>query len=199
MQGEIRSRQARAQQVHNRRFALVVGLLAVAIVTTAGVSHSSRAAAADEPLSAQQQGTSGATLDPAASLVSATYVAELGSESGGSESPRGLLRLGYDAEAGTVSYTVQITSPLANPSIAAICQGAPGQSGSTLATVFAGPTISGKFSGLLAEGEITAADLVGPLLGQDLEDLILLVEEGGAYATIGTEGIPIDAIRGQIQ
>lgn len=225
MQGEIRSRRTRAQQVHNRRFALAVCLLSIVVVITAAASHTSRASASLVSASTQTA-SDGAALaaaesdalqavtaaapdpvaspdyaalpDPAASLSSATYVAELRNTSAGSESPRALLRLNYDALDGTVSFSLEIDSPLANPSVAAICQGSPGQSGRTLVTVFAGPAIAGNFSGILAQGDIVASDLVGPLQGQELTDLILLVKEGDAYATVGTTSIPIDAVRGQI-
>jgi len=151
-----------------------------------------------------RQGVAAAALDPAAApdpaalLSTASYVAELRDDSAGSDSPRALFRLNYSALDGAVSFSLEIDSPLANPSVATICQGSPGESGSTLVTLFAGPTIAGNFTGILAQGQITASDLVGSLRGQELTDLILLVKEGGAYATVGTASIPIDAIRGQI-
>lgn len=220
MQGEIRSRRSRAQQVHNRRFTLAVCLLVIAVVVTAAASYTSRASASAESTSAKtasgtdasdvRQGVTAAALDPvavpdpvtvpdpAASLSTASYVAELRNDSAGSDSPRALFRLNYSALDGTVSFSLEIDSPLANPSVAAICQGSPGESGRTLVTLFGGPTIAGNFTGILAQGQITASDLVGPLRGQELTDLILLVKDGDAYATVGTGSIPIDAIRGQI-
>ncbi len=197
-QGSSRRHRTRAQQVQSRRFTLVVCLLVVMVAATAGASYSSRAAAGQPAFTGAERASS-TTLDPAASLVSATYKAELDDASGGTDSPRALLELDYDADTETISYLLEITYPLANPSVAALCQGSPGQSGSTVFTVFTGPTISGKFSGVLAQGQIEAADLVGPLQGQDIADLVLLIQAGNVYATVGTAGIPIDAIRGQIE
>jgi hypothetical protein len=114
-------------------------------------------------------------------------------------SPAALLTLSYDASVRTLSYKLEVTAQLPNPSVAAICQGPPDQSGSTVFTLFSGPTIAGKFSGILAEGTIDANDLVGPLQGRPLTDLVLLIESDGAYATIGTTYRPIDAVRGQLK
>jgi hypothetical protein len=169
------------------------------VVATAAASYSSRAAAETQAQGAGTAGVSTTSLDPDAALVSASYEAELTDGTQDPGSPHAVLRLDYDASTRSVLYCLEMTSALPNPSVAAICQGRPGQSGMTVFTVFAGPTISGRFSGILAQGEIAAADLVGPLRGHRVTDLILLVKEGGAYATVGTAAVPIDAIRGQIE
>jgi hypothetical protein len=44
----------------------------------------------------------------------------------------------------------------------------------------------GRISGVLAEGTITAADLVGPLAGDPLSDLIALIDAGNAYVNVHT-------------
>ena len=58
--------------------------------------------------------------------------------------------------------------------------------------------IPGRFSGVLAEGDITAANLVGLLAGQQLSDLIDEMEAGNAYVNIHTTQNPTGEIRGQI-
>jgi hypothetical protein len=45
---------------------------------------------------------------------------------------------------------------------------------------------SGRFSGVLSTGTATAADLVGPLEGQPLSDLIEAIEAGNAYVNVHT-------------
>jgi hypothetical protein len=196
-----RRRRTRAEQVQNRRFVLTVCLLGLMLVVTATVSYSSRAAATPESAPSTSSESTNTTLDPAAALTSGTYTAELKGSSSGSVygGPRALLTLEYDAAARTVSYKLQITSALANPSVAAVCQGVSGQSGATVFTLFPGPTVSGNFSGVLAEGSITEGDLVGPLEGGRLTDLILLIKTGEAYVTIGTPSQPVDAMRAQIK
>lgn len=141
----------------------------------------------------------------ATTLVSGIYTAELtGAESVPpvETAAAATLTLTYDAETEKLSYELRITSPLTNPSVAAIYEGAPGSSGTAVYTLFAGPTKEGLYEGILAGGEpedvIIDADLVGTLQGQTVADLIALIEEGQAYVSIGNESHPVDAIRGQI-
>jgi hypothetical protein len=59
--------------------------------------------------------------------------------------------------------------------------------------------IPGRSSGILAVGTITAADLVGPLAGGSLADLLALMDGGGAYVNVHTSQYPGGEIRGQIR
>jgi hypothetical protein len=72
-----------------------------------------------------------------------------------------------------------------------------------------GPPGGGRFDGVLAEGTITEANLVGPLTGHPLSDLVTLLQSGGAYVNIhtndGVDGVntgpgdfPGGEIRGQV-
>ena len=54
-------------------------------------------------------------------------------------------------------------------------------------------------NGILAEGIITEANLVGPLAGQPLSALIEEMNNGGAYVNVHTVSYPGGEIRGQIQ
>ena len=58
--------------------------------------------------------------------------------------------------------------------------------------------IPGRFSGVLASGTITAADLVGPLAGMTLQDLLNAMEAGNTYVNVHTSQFPGGEIRGQI-
>ena len=49
-----------------------------------------------------------------------------------------------------------------------------------------GPLGAGRMDGVLAEGTITAADLVGPLKGQPLSALIDAIQAGNAYVNVHT-------------
>jgi len=51
----------------------------------------------------------------------------------------------------------------------------------------AGPTGGGRVEGVLAEGTFTAANLVGPLAGHPLSDLISAMRTGGAYVNVHTD------------
>ena len=59
--------------------------------------------------------------------------------------------------------------------------------------------IEGTTSGILAEGVITSADLVGSLEGGDLQDLLDNMVAGNAYVNVHTVENPGGEIRGQIQ
>lgn len=59
--------------------------------------------------------------------------------------------------------------------------------------------IPGRFSGVLAEGTITDADLVGALAGDTLADLLDEFEGGNAYVNVHTSQFPPGEIRGQIR
>jgi hypothetical protein len=47
-------------------------------------------------------------------------------------------------------------------------------------------TKKGEFSGVLAEGKFGAADLIGPMLGSPLQDLIDQIREGNTYTNVHT-------------
>jgi hypothetical protein len=59
--------------------------------------------------------------------------------------------------------------------------------------------IEGRTDGILAEGTITADDLVGALAGLSLQDLIDEMDAGGAYVNVHTSAYPGGEIRGQIR
>ena len=72
-----------------------------------------------------------------------------------------------------------------------------------------GPTGSGRHDGVLAEGTFTAANLVGPLAGHPLSDLLAAIQSGNAYVNVhtndGEDGVntgpgdfPGGEIRGQL-
>jgi hypothetical protein len=67
----------------------------------------------------------------------------------------------------------------------------------------------GRFSGVLAQGTITADDLIGPLAGQDLTALVDAIRAGNTYVNVHTDDgvapagtgpgdLPAGEIRGQI-
>lgn len=111
-----------------------------------------------------------------------------------------------------ISYTLTVTK-LQNAATAELHLGSPNMNGPAVVRLFPvhGATArKGDFSGVLAEGTITSADLTGPLLGSPLTDLVDQMREGSAYVNIHTnDGVdPPDSgpgdyrkgeIRGQIE
>jgi hypothetical protein len=59
--------------------------------------------------------------------------------------------------------------------------------------------IPGRSQGVLAEGEITSANLVGALAGQSLEALLGHLRAGNAYVNVHTSQFPPGEVRGQIR
>lgn len=77
-----------------------------------------------------------------------------------------------------------------------------GENGGVVAWLYpAGPPpqlIEGRVSGVLAEGTLTAADLVGDLAGETLESLVEAIEAGSTYVNVHTSAFPAGEVRGQI-
>jgi hypothetical protein len=85
-----------------------------------------------------------------------------------------------------------IASNIENVFMAHIHQGVPGENGPIVVWLapstapVPGPTGAGRTDGVLAQGTITAANLVGPLEGQPLSALVELMNSGHAYANVHT-------------
>jgi len=86
-----------------------------------------------------------------------------------------------------------------NVSAAHIHTGMAGKNGGPVAGLFAGPKKVGMFSGELAKGTIAEKDLIGPLAGKTIGDLVKLIKDGGAYVNVHTEKYPDGEVRGQIK
>jgi hypothetical protein len=85
-----------------------------------------------------------------------------------------------------------IVANLDNPIAAHIHVGPPGVNGPVVAFLFGpAPAGGGTANGVLAEGTITAANLVGPLAGQPFSVLIDALNSGNAYVNVHTnDGVP---------
>lgn len=97
-----------------------------------------------------------------------------------------------------LSYKL-ITDSIENVRMAHIHIAAEGQNGPVAAWLYGPEVIEGVFGGVLAEGVITNADLIGPLAGQSLADLVAIFYAGGAYVNVHTVQNPGGEIRGQIK
>ena len=77
--------------------------------------------------------------------------------------------------------------------------GAPESNGPIVAFLFGlVPDPGVDVNGTLASGSIDAGDLIGPLVGQSLEDLVEVIEAGGAYVNVHTVAHRGGEIRGQL-
>jgi hypothetical protein len=96
-----------------------------------------------------------------------------------------------------LTYTLAVKD-IENATAAHIHAGKKGENGGPLAGLFAGPKKEGMFSGEIAKGTITDKNLMGPLAGKKVKDLVKVIKDGGAYVNIHTEKNPNGEIRGQI-
>jgi hypothetical protein len=111
-----------------------------------------------------------------------------------------------------ISYTLTVTD-LQNAFSSELHLGEDNMNGPVVVKLFPANGASakkGSFTGVLAEGTITSADLIGPMLGSPLADLVFELRDGKAYVNIHTnDGMdPPDSgpgdyrkgeIRGQIE
>ena len=97
-----------------------------------------------------------------------------------------------------ITYTLKVKD-IENAKAAHIHAGKMGEEGGPVVGLFAGPKKEGKFSGVLAKGTITDKNLVGPLAGKTIEDLVELIKGGGAYVNVHTDKSPGGEIRGQVK
>ena len=59
--------------------------------------------------------------------------------------------------------------------------------------------IPGRSNGVLADGIATDTNLVGPLAGASLDDLVEAIQNGNAYVNVHTSQFPPGEVRGQIK
>ena len=78
-------------------------------------------------------------------------------------------------------------------------EGATGSNGQGLLILYPGPTLTGPYSGVIAQGYFDASALIGSLKGKTLADLAVLLQGGKAYVNVGTVKNPQGEIRGQIR
>lgn len=74
-----------------------------------------------------------------------------------------------------------------------------GQNGPVVAFLFGFVAEGVNPNGLLAQGIITDADLIGPLAGMTIYDLLDAMDAGNTYVNVHTQAYPPGEVRGQIK
>ncbi len=104
---------------------------------------------------------------------------------------------------GTMLHYRLMVENITNVTMAHIHMAPFGQNGSIVAWLYpnAPPAvlIPGRFDGLLAEGNITSANLTGPLAGKSFDILMESIMNETAYVNVHTDRYPAGEIRGQIK
>jgi hypothetical protein len=128
---------------------------------------------------------------------------------------RGSAVFQLSADGGTLSYRLMVAN-IDNAFMAHIHLAASGTNGPIAVWLYPStapspaPVAGGRLDGVIAEGTITAANLVGPLAGQPLSALVDALKNGGAYVNVHTnDGVaptntgpgdfPGGEIRGQVE
>ncbi len=205
----------RRKEAGRRRLALILFLVAVVVVVILAIvlsgdrqspDSTSTTLAQSSASSATTSSTTGSGEDTtdstsAGDQVAATYTADLG---GGNQIPpvttaaSGTLTLTVAADGASVDYVLEVDS-IISLTVARLREGEVGATGAVIFTIYGGPTKSGLYTGTVAEGSFTASDLLGPLKGKTIEDLVGLIEANSVYLNVGTEAYPKGEIRGQLQ
>ena len=194
-QDRARRRQQRQEQVQRRRLALgivALGLIILVIALVIGLSGDGETVSSSTTGSTAEgtipSGTFSATLTGADSVPPVQTAAA------------GELVLTWDSDDQKLSFVLEITKKLTNPTVAAIYEGTPGVSGEAVYMLYvAEDPNEGTYQGTLAEATIVEMDLIGPLQDGTIEDLLNLIRAGNAYVSVGNKSHPVDAIRGQIE
>ncbi len=100
---------------------------------------------------------------------------------------------------GTVLQFKVTVANITNATLSHIHLAPAGVNGPIVVNLFTGPTKTGRFDGVLAEGSIAQADLIGPLAGQSLSALLDNMTNGNTYVNVHTTQHPAGEIRGQIR
>jgi hypothetical protein len=109
----------------------------------------------------------------------------------------GQLIIKVNQDATSMHYKLNVNN-LADITASHIHLAPKGVNGPVVVFLYPGPQIPGLFSGVLAEGDFTAANLVGPLAGHPLSDLDIEMDALNTYVNVHTTTYPGGKIRGQI-
>ena len=96
-----------------------------------------------------------------------------------------------------LTYTLSVAD-MDNIVAAHLHLGVVGNNGPVIVSLYSGAP-GGTVNGVLAEGTITAASLVGLFAGEELADLIAAIEDGDVYVNVHSTDFPGGEIRAQVR
>jgi hypothetical protein len=180
-------RQRRKEQIQRRRLVAVLcllGLIIVIIVLVATCGPS------DSPTSTSSTGGSSTST----TLGTTEFKAELVSSD---TDATGTLTMNYDPSTEELTYELYLNG-VDSPTTAALFEGAEGEEGVNIYSLYADTSETGPITARIAEGSISVAKFTGTLEGKTLADLVQLLTDGSVYVSVGTADTPTDALRAQI-
>ena len=192
-------RRLRAQQVRRRR--IVLGVAVLVIIALVVILVVLRPGGGPATSTSQPSGTSTTGGGGTGTTLAASFTARL---IGANTVPpvetasAGRLTMTVAPDGSSVAFRLEIDG-LTNATSAGIYEGQPGRVGQLVLPLYDGPTKTGPFVGVLAEGPVVAADLTGSLQGKTLTDLIALIEAGDTYVSVANTSYPNGAIRGRVE
>jgi hypothetical protein len=109
----------------------------------------------------------------------------------------GLAELELNDDGDEMSFDIQVED-IEGATQAHIHQGREGVNGVPVVWLFNSTEPTDEEDGTLESGDFTAEDFVGPLQGQNMTDLVELMDDGRAYVNVHTEANPGGEIRGTV-
>jgi hypothetical protein len=109
----------------------------------------------------------------------------------------GTAEFNVTANGKTMIYKVNVMN-MDKVTQAHIHSGKQGVNGPPVVWLYNSSKASGPMNGMLSQGNITSSDLVGPLKGKQISDLVKLINDSQAYVNVHTETDPKGEIRGQV-
>lgn len=109
----------------------------------------------------------------------------------------GLAELELNDDGDEMSFDIQVED-IEGATQAHIHQGREGVNGDPVVWLFNSTEPTDEEDGTLESGDFTAEDFVGPLQGQNMTDLVELMDDGRAYVNVHTEANPGGEIRGTV-
>jgi len=134
----------------------------------------------------------------AAHLTGTQEVLMTGTSTPGTSLATGLATFRLRDDGRSLQYRLSV-SHLTGAFAAHIHLNGPGVNGPVVVPLFSSAVPTGEVNGLLSEGTITAASLVGPLFGHPFSELLTDIRSGDAYVNVHTlPSHPGGEIRGQV-
>jgi hypothetical protein len=109
-----------------------------------------------------------------------------------------------NSDSSKIMYTVKVSNA-DSVTMAHIHYGVSGKNGPIVVWLYPGPNKKnpsvkkGTVNGVLKSGTITSSDLVGPMQGKSIKDLIHAIQHDSTYANVHNKANPKGYIRGEIK